>query len=124
MLARPAAAFGASQPAETAKLLALAQACSARAHWLGVWRAACRPDNRFAMMAVLLERLQADWSQPAQLAAWGAAVGTLEDAERGCVAWQSLSVAADPLPNRHAVRLGGHILSRDLWAVPSLPPYQ
>lgn len=35
-----------------------------------------------------------------------------------CKALARISTAADPLPNRHAVRLGGHILSRDLWAVP------
>ena len=93
-----AGAAGAARAAEATRWLCLAQACGARRHWLGVWRQACGASDRFALLAKLVEGIQAQWTQPTELAAVKGALAILgSDGGAGCATWRSLETPLDPL---------------------------
>ena len=66
--------------------------------WLGVWRQASGASDRFALLAKLVEAIQARWTQPMDLAAVRGALAILgSDGAAGSAAWKSLETPLDPL---------------------------
>uniref|UniRef100_A0A7S3U006 Uncharacterized protein n=1 Tax=Emiliania huxleyi TaxID=2903 RepID=A0A7S3U006_EMIHU len=91
-------AAGAERPLECGRWLSVATSCAARLHWLAVWRRACDPRSRFAvLLSQLSHSLEQRWAQPAQTPVWKSAQLALDDAERGCVPWRSLEVETGSL---------------------------
>ena len=68
---RLAQACGLAREEECAKWLCLYQCCVAHVHWLRVWREACDPRDRFALLASVVSFLGERWAVPASFSAMG-----------------------------------------------------
>ena len=66
--------------------------------WLGVWRQASGASDRFALLAKLVFAIQAQWTQPMDLASVKVALAVLgSDGAAGSATWKSLETPLDPL---------------------------